>query len=200
MEIIVKNTVPRFYGPHGVVFLIFSAAVRLYLNVYRISNWLATACWQACYKTCLQYFIIKTCGCGDCWYPLNATAFGGAQRACDISNTTEGESIVRLPLRLIVYEQEAQLSQRDRAVSLNLVNCITAIRNIQFEKGRNRRVTLNVTQCHRNCRCSIYHFLLMVEHRLYPAPFREMLSHVQCTWLTVTLRSRSGTTALYDSH
>jgi len=47
---------------------------------------------QACYKTCLQYFIIKTCGCGDSLYPLNVTAFGGAQRACDITNSTEGES------------------------------------------------------------------------------------------------------------
>jgi len=53
-------------------------------------------CRQACYKTCLQYFIVKTCGCGDSLYPLNATAFGGTQRVCDITNSTEGKSVLSL--------------------------------------------------------------------------------------------------------
>ena len=52
-------------------------------------------------------------------------------------------------------EQEARLSQRDRAtrcVSWNLVNCCTTARKIPFEKGRNIWMTLKVIQGHRNCR------------------------------------------------
>jgi len=33
-------------------------------------------------------------------YPLNVTAFGGAQRACDITNSTEGK--LQLPTKLMM--------------------------------------------------------------------------------------------------
>jgi len=68
----------------------------VYLSVGRACDWLDGCCWlQACYKTCLQYFIIMTCGCGDSLYPLNATAYGGAQQACDITNSTAGKSTLK---------------------------------------------------------------------------------------------------------
>jgi len=57
----------------------------------------------------------------------------------------------------ILWKQEAQLSQRNRAtrfISWNLVKCYTNIRKISVE---NAWVTLKVAQGHLNCRDSMYY-------------------------------------------
>jgi len=61
---------------------------------------------------------------------------------------------------LSVHQQEAQLSQRDRAtryVSWNLVSCCITVLKVAFEKGCSRRMTVKVTQGHQIWRFSIGH-------------------------------------------
>jgi len=55
---------------------------------------------QGCSQTCYQKNVINRCGCGDSYYPLSGTAFGGADihwPACLSTNATQGKSFQLKP-------------------------------------------------------------------------------------------------------